>query len=87
MAKENTIEVSPTALATAWRAAGRQIAVIAGSATALLSLIQHTPVRIASLRGALVWSAVLLTTSVGAWLAEKTWTAPPPDSTEDLPET
>ncbi|MGK0482030.1 MAG: ATP-dependent protease HslVU (ClpYQ) peptidase subunit [Planctomycetota bacterium] len=81
------IEVSPTALASAWRAVGHRIAAMAGSAAALLSLFQHTPVKVASLRGALVWAAIMLTTSLGAWLAEKTWHAQPqepaPDPTED----
>ncbi|QDV05024.1 hypothetical protein Poly30_05190 [Planctomycetes bacterium Poly30] len=77
------IEVSPIALAQAWRAVGHRIAVIAGSATAFLSLLQHTPVHVASFRGALVWTAVLTTTSLGAWLAQKTWNAPPPDPTPE----
>ncbi len=84
----NTIEVSPTALVEAWRAVGGQIAVVAGSGTALLSLLQHTPVHVASLRGGTVWGAVLVVTSLGAWLAAKTWREPPPkDDSEDQEET
>ena len=75
---DERIEVSPTALAQAWRAVGHRIAVIAASATAFVSLLQHTPVHIASFRGALVWAATLTTTSMGAWLAQKTWNAPSP---------
>lgn len=71
-----TIEVSPTALVEAWRAVGGQIAVIAGSGTALASLIQHTPVSVASMRGGIAWGAVLAVTSIGAWLAAKTWREP-----------
>jgi hypothetical protein len=70
------IEVSPTALVEAWRAVGGQIAVIAGSGTALASLIQHTPVSVASMRGGIAWGAVLAVTSIGAWLAAKTWREP-----------
>ena len=74
--RDGLIEVSSVALAEAWRATGRQIAVVAGSGTALVSLLQHTPVYVASLRGGVVWAAVLAVTSLGAWLAVRTWRAP-----------
>ena len=83
----DTIEVSPAALADAWRAVGRQIAVIGGSGTALVSLLQHTPVYVASLRGGMVWAAVLLVTSVGAWLAARTWKAPAVAESDEPVET
>ncbi len=74
--KKETIEVSPAALVAAWRAVGAQIAVIAASGTAVVSLLQHTPVHIASMRGGIVWGTVMLVTSVGAWFAARTWRAP-----------
>lgn len=74
--KSVTIEVSPAALVAAWKAVGGQIAVIGGSATAVVSLLQHTPIHVASLRGGIVWGIVLLVTSVGAWLAARTWRPP-----------
>ena len=81
----DSIEVSPATLVEAWRAVGGQLAVIAGSGTAVTSLLQHTPVYVASMRGAIVWGAVLAITSVGAWLAARTWRAPAPLQ-EDAPE-
>jgi len=87
--QDSLIEISPNALAEAWRALGRQLAVVAGSGVALLSLIQDTPVRIASLRGAMTWASVLAITSLGAWLAVRTWRAPevePTDAAADGPE-
>ena len=77
-----TIEVSPATLAEAWRAVGGQLAVIAGSGTAVTSLLQHTPVHVASMRGAIVWGAVLAITSIGAWLAARTWRAPAPSEVD-----
>lgn len=73
----HSVVVSPEALATAWRAVGRLLAVVAGAATALISLMGDTPVWVASARGGIVWLAVSFSTSVGAWLAFRTWIAPP----------
>lgn len=68
----------------AWRASGRRLAVTFGAATALISLLNDTPVRIASLRGALAWGLVLSITSIGAWVLMRAYEAPPvPDDEEE----
>lgn len=77
------VDASPDALAQAWRALGAQLAVIGGSGVALVSLFQDTPVRVASLRGAATWAAILAFTSVGAWLAPRTWRAPEVEADEE----
>ena len=55
-----------------WIAFGRRAATAAGAITALTSLLSHTPVWVASMRGALAWLAVLALTRVGSWLLERT---------------
>lgn len=63
--------IGPGPLVQAWLASGRQLAVTAGSSVALISLFSDAPLRIASLRGAGAWAAVLALTSVGSWLAPR----------------
>lgn len=68
----------------AWLASGRRIAVTVGSSVALISLISDAPVRIASLRGAIAWGAVLALVSVGTWITPRVFQANPHD--EELEE-
>lgn len=49
----------------AWRAMGHRAAVAAGALAALISLIHHVPVSVASLRGGLAWLAVLVVAKLG----------------------
>ena len=65
------------ALDLAWRASGRRLAVTFGAATGLISLLNNTPVRVASLRGAVAWGVVLSLTSIGAWVLSRAYEAPP----------
>ena len=67
----------PSLLVHAMRASGRQYAVACGALVALLSLFNDTPVRIASLRGAVTWGSLLLVVSAGIWFAERAWPEPP----------
>lgn len=69
--------LGPRPLVLAWRASGLRLAVAAGASVALLSLFGDTPVRIASLRGAIAWAAVLAVTSLGSAFAARAWQAPP----------
>ena len=59
-------------LRRAWAAFGHRAAVIAGALAALTALIRHVPVRVASLRGALAWAAVLLVSRASLWLLQRT---------------
>ncbi|MCA9002599.1 MAG: hypothetical protein KDB61_11795 [Planctomycetes bacterium] len=43
-----------------WKAWSLQAAVFAGSATALVALLQHTPPWVACMRGAGAWLAIIL---------------------------
>jgi len=55
-----------------------------GALIALISLIEHVPVRVASIRGASAWFAVVLLTKASAWLAERTYR--PVEASEDEPD-
>ncbi|MFT4649308.1 MAG: hypothetical protein ACI9X4_002547 [Glaciecola sp.] len=44
------------------------MAVFAGSGTALVTLLQHAPARVACLRGAMAWFAVLVLGRGTAWV-------------------
>ena len=57
-------------LSHAWFALGHRVALIAGAGTALVAVLRHIPVRVASLRGALVWLSVVLVTRVGRALLD-----------------
>jgi len=52
-------------LQTAWRPLARRVAVAGGCFTALVSLLNHTPVSVASLRGAATFAAVLVISKLG----------------------
>jgi hypothetical protein len=47
------------------------MAVFAGSGTALVTLLQHAPARVACLRGAMAWFAVLVLGRATAWVLER----------------
>lgn len=77
----------PSLLVNALRASGRQYAVACGALVALLSLFNDTPVRVASMRGAVTWGALLLVVSAGTWFAERAWPEPPaPEDQESSDE-
>ena len=59
-------------LGRVWQAFGHRAAVVAGALAALAALIVHAPVRIACLRGALAWAAVLLVIRASLWLLQRT---------------
>jgi hypothetical protein len=59
-------------LQSSWRAITRRLAVAAGSFAALLSLLHHVPVSIASLRGGAAWLVVLALSRVGWFALERT---------------
>jgi len=59
-------------LGRVWQAFGHRAAVVAGALAALAALIVHAPVRIACLRGALTWAAVLLVIRASLWLLQRT---------------
>ncbi|MDF1839114.1 MAG: hypothetical protein P1V35_14700 [Planctomycetota bacterium] len=54
-----------------WKAWNLQMAVFAGSGTALVTLLQHAPARVACMRGAMAWFAVLLLGKGTAWVLER----------------
>lgn len=56
---------------TAWRALGRQLAVILGAATALYSLFQDVTVLASVTRGALAWLTITLVVRAGAAAAQR----------------
>lgn len=58
-------------LPSAWSALGHRLAVIVGAGAALFALVRHVPVRVASLRGAAAWFAVVLVFRVGGRLLER----------------
>ena len=68
----------------AWTSLVQRAAVIAGCLTALLALVRHVPVHVASLRGAYAWGAVLVVERLGRWLLQHT--VPPADEGEGPPE-
>ncbi len=74
--------IGPGPLVQAWLASGRQLAVTAGSSVALISLLSDAPIRIASLRGAIAWAAVLTLTSIGSWLAPRVFQTDEPEEDE-----
>ncbi|MEM6567885.1 MAG: hypothetical protein AAF957_05715 [Planctomycetota bacterium] len=74
----------PGPLVQAWLASGRQLAVTVGSMVALVSLFADAPVRIASLRGAIAWGAVLALVSAGSWITPRVFQARPEADDEDL---
>ncbi|MEM9382766.1 MAG: hypothetical protein AAGB93_22625 [Planctomycetota bacterium] len=74
----------PGPLVQAWLASGRQLAVTVGSTVALVSLFADAPVRIASLRGAIAWGAVLALVSAGSWIAPRVFQARTEADEEDL---
>lgn len=55
-----------------WTSLGQRLAVALGAATAVVSLLWDTPVRVACLRGGAAWLALLLWTRIGRWLIERT---------------
>ena len=57
-----------SSLQSSWRAITRRLAVAAGSLAALLSLLHHVPVSVASLRGGAAWLLVLVLSRLG-WFA------------------
>ena len=54
-----------------WKAWNLQMAVFAGSGTALVTLLQHAPARVACLRGAMAWFAVILLGKGTAWAIDR----------------
>ncbi len=72
----------PDAFLAVWRPFGQHMAVAVGSAVALISLFVNAPVRIASLRGALAWAAILCLTRTGCWLLARTWAASQDEESE-----
>ena len=54
-----------------WKALGHRAAVVAGTGTALVALLGDVPVRVASLRGALVWLVVVVLFRAGGALLER----------------
>ena len=61
------VEFLPT-----WTAFGHRTAVATGAGAALIALLRHVPVHIASLRGALAWLAVVLLFRLGRELLIRT---------------
>ncbi len=61
-----------TELALVWTALGHRLAVVAGAGTALLSLIWHSPVHVACLRGAAAWAAIRVLARATEWLTVRT---------------
>ena len=55
-----------------WTALGHRVAATLGASTALVSLLFDASLRIACLRGALAWLALLLVTRAGGWLLVRT---------------
>ncbi len=47
------------------------MAVFAGAGTALVALLQHAPARVACMRGAIAWFAVILLGKSTGWVLEK----------------
>lgn len=64
--------MSRTELARVWTALGHRLAVVAGAGTALLSLIWHSPVADACLRGAAAWAAIRVLALATRWLMART---------------
>ena len=64
---------APVSLLAIWTACGQRFAAAVGALIALISLLEHTPVWVASARGASAWFAVLLLTKVSAQLARRTY--------------
>lgn len=59
-------------LSLVWTALGHRLAVVVGAGTALLSLIWHSPVQAACLRGAGAYLAIRFLAGATEWLARKT---------------
>ena len=59
-----------------WVAFGRRAAAGVGALTALTSLLWHAPLWVASVRGAVAWLAIVLSTQACAWLLARTLPAP-----------
>lgn len=55
----------------AWTALGRCLAAASGALIALVSLLQHVPVWVASLRGGLAWLAMTLALKLGLSALER----------------
>jgi len=55
----------------AWTALGRCLAVVSGALIALVSLLQHVPVWVASLRGGLAWLVMSVAVKVGLAALER----------------
>ncbi|MEW6073163.1 MAG: hypothetical protein AB1726_11315 [Planctomycetota bacterium] len=58
-------------LAAAWRSLSHRLAVAGGCLAALVSLLNHVPVRTASLRGAVAYAAVLVVAKLGLFALER----------------
>lgn len=69
---------------TAWQAFGRRVAVIAGTSTALVSLLAHNTLLTASLRGGAALLGVLLVVRVGGSVITR---LPEPKPVESQPPT
>ena len=73
-------------LQAAWRPLARRVAVAAGCFTALISLLHHVPVSVASMRGAATFFAVVLVAKLGLSAVEASLAADrraEGDSTDD----
>lgn len=55
-------------LETAWTGFGRSVAVAAGAAFALISLLMHVPVWVAALRGGLLFLGLSLVVRATLWV-------------------
>ena len=66
--KPTDSSVGDVRLRPAWSALGHRIAAVVGAGTALLGLLRHVPVPIATFRGATGWFAVLLLFRAGGAL-------------------
>ena len=62
-------------LRLAWRPFGRRLAVASGCLAALISLFNHVPVSVASLRGGLAFASVLVVMKLGLFALEKSLAA------------
>lgn len=59
-------------LGQVWTSFGKRLAVVAGTLTALISMLFEVPVRISCARGALACLSVLLVVRLGSFLERRT---------------